>query len=124
MYRYAGARGITVCPEWWSYKDFESWALCNGYRPGFFIFRRDLTGPFSPDNCIFAPKGELGRYKTTTRHIAAFGETKLIKDWATDPRCVVSFETLRSRLRLNWPPELAITAPLRALWSAEVVATP
>ncbi|MFJ6783580.1 hypothetical protein [Streptomyces yangpuensis] len=41
--------------------------------------------------------------------ITAFGEDKPLADWATDPRCVVKREALRTRLALGWDPEDAIT---------------
>jgi len=45
------------------------------------------------------------------RAYTAFGERKLIGDWPKDPRCVVSRETLRLRLRAGEPPEQALTRP-------------
>jgi hypothetical protein len=41
----------------------------------------------------------------------AFGETKRIKEWAEDPRCVVSREVLRDRLARGILSEDAITRP-------------
>jgi hypothetical protein len=45
--------------------------------------------------------------------LTAFGETKPVRDWLRDPRCVPQGETLRSRLhRLGWSAEEALTTPL------------
>uniref|UniRef100_UPI000AB979D5 hypothetical protein n=1 Tax=Nocardia vaccinii TaxID=1822 RepID=UPI000AB979D5 len=41
--------------------------------------------------------------------ITAFGQQKTLTEWAKDPRCVVSRETVRTRLALGWSPEDAIT---------------
>lgn len=40
--------------------------------------------------------------------IRAFGERKSMADWAIDPRCKVSYTTLRMRLNLGWDAEEAI----------------
>jgi hypothetical protein len=57
-YRYYGARGVTVCREWHSFRDFEAWALDNGYREGLTIDRIDGNGNYSPDNCHWIPASE------------------------------------------------------------------
>lgn len=49
--------------------------------------------------------------KRWTYH-AAFGETKTIREWSEDPRCVVDYETLRSRLKRKEDVEKSITTPL------------
>ncbi len=42
----------------------------------------------------------------------AFGETKSVRGWSKDPRCIVSYETLSERLsRLKWDIEKAILTP-------------
>lgn len=41
--------------------------------------------------------------------IIAFGQHKTLTEWAKDSRCVVSRETVRTRLALGWEPEDAIT---------------
>lgn len=42
--------------------------------------------------------------------ITAFGETKTLREWARDPRCVVPFTALGQRIQHKVPPELAITS--------------
>jgi len=42
--------------------------------------------------------------------VTAFGETKSLKDWLADPRCVACGKTLRDRLKHGWEPEVALTA--------------
>lgn len=42
--------------------------------------------------------------------IEAFGETKTLKEWSKDSRCVVAYKTLWHRIQVrNWEPEDAIT---------------
>ncbi len=43
--------------------------------------------------------------------IEAFGEEKSLTAWAEDKRCVVSFTTLRSRVRRGWETERALRTP-------------
>lgn len=70
--------------------------------------RRFLLGNLGPEEAITKPAQDRGVSPTTT----AFGETKLLSEWAKDHRCVVNYYTLNNRVvRSNWPPELAITTP-------------
>lgn len=41
--------------------------------------------------------------------LAIFGEKKSITEWSQDPRCQVSYATLRMRLSRGWDPERALT---------------
>lgn len=45
-------------------------------------------------------------------YYTAFGETKTIREWSEDPRCVVDYETLRGRLKRKEDVEKSITTPL------------
>lgn len=73
----------------------------------------------SPNEAIHVHGRQPGRPKETMRHdrydwerargpIPAFGESKSLGEWATDPRCAVKREALRTRLALGWDPEDAI----------------
>jgi hypothetical protein len=45
--------------------------------------------------------------------IKAFGETKLLSEWVADPRCVVSYHNLYTRVvQRGWKPEKAIEEPV------------
>jgi len=55
-----------------------------------------------------SPSARAGR----SMQLEAFGETKSVGDWARDPRCIVSEETLRNRLRKGEPAARAMTEPL------------
>jgi hypothetical protein len=41
--------------------------------------------------------------------VTVFGETKRLMDWSYDPRCRVTWFTLRDRLQRGIPPEEAMT---------------
>lgn len=52
--------------------------------------------------------------RRASRGITAWGETKLLADWATDARAVVPRELIRQRVKAGWEPQEAITTPTGA----------
>lgn len=46
-----------------------------------------------------------------SRYLEAFGERKNIKQWSRDPRCVVQYKMLYSRVHEGMDLELAMTKP-------------
>ena len=44
-------KGIKVCEEWISYRNFEEWAMKNGYADDLSIDRIDSSGNYEPKNC-------------------------------------------------------------------------
>ena len=76
-YKRYGARGITVCDEWYTpgvYGNpglvaFYNWAINNGYRPGLSIDRIDNDGPYAPWNCRWVTMSEQSNNKSTNSHI-------------------------------------------------------
>lgn len=53
-YKWYGARGISVCPDWaGSFDIFKSWALQSGYADNLEIDRINNDGNYSPSNCRF-----------------------------------------------------------------------
>jgi len=57
----------------------------------------------------------MGRYSEDhtmrpPRYWTGFGVTKTTHEWIADPRCVVGYRTLRTRLyKYRWPFELSLT---------------
>lgn len=68
---------------------------------------------------IITPAQNRGMNKDNrveVKNITAFGETKSIKDWLSDERCVINEERLRFRVfRKSWDVEKALTTPERKL---------
>lgn len=111
--RYHG-NGIEVCAAWHDYAIFMQWARDHGYADDLTIDRRDNTRSYEPDNCRWITLAEQQRNRTDNVWITAFGEIKLQKDWAKDPRCAVTEVSLSRRLRDGRDPEWAISAPPRS----------
>lgn len=57
-YQYYGGKGISVCDEWLNFKNFQEWAMANGYDKNAdymecTIDRKDYSGNYCPENCRF-----------------------------------------------------------------------
>ena len=50
-YQHYGARGITVCDEWFDFNAFSKWALENGYTDELTIDRINPKSGYEPCNC-------------------------------------------------------------------------
>ena len=73
-------RGVTICSEWDSYAEFETWALANGWRSGLQVARIDKTGPYSPGNCVVVPWSENVNMRRNTARIGGVPLRKVIGD--------------------------------------------
>lgn len=110
--RYGG-RGIRVCDEWQAFSPFAEWAFANGYSPELSLDRIDNDGHYEPNNCRWVGRSEQQRNRHNNRLIQAFGESKIAKDWAEDPRCQVALITLTTRIYRGWDDQKAVETPSR-----------
>lgn len=110
-----GGRGISVCEEWREdFAKFRSWAESAGYAKGLQIDRIDVNGDYEPLNCRWVTPKTNGNNRRDNVYMTVFGETKTMKQWSEDPRCVVSYMALRQRVSKSmWPHEEALTVPSR-----------
>lgn len=65
-YKWYGAIGITMCPEWENYESFREWAKQSGYDPyaprgKCTIDRINSFGNYEPSNCRWATVTEQNR---------------------------------------------------------------
>lgn len=59
MYKYYGAKGITICDEWKNdFMIFYTWSIDNGYKENLQIDRIDNNKGYSPDNCRWVTSSE------------------------------------------------------------------
>ena len=111
-YKWYGGSGVTVCSDWQSCDAFMEWSLANGYKDWLTIDRIDANKGYSPDNCKWSTIAEQKRSKRRKHIITAYGETKMVAEWAEDPRCLVDYHTLLQRtVYSSWDPERAMTTP-------------
>ena len=96
-YKYYGAKGIMVCPQWVG--SFEQFLQDMGPRPteDHSIDRIDNNGPYSPSNCRWATPKEQARNKSNSHKITVNGETKTIAEWAET--IGISQDVISDRLR-------------------------
>lgn len=111
-YKNYGGRGITVCDRW---HDFSNFLIDIVRHPGkdFSFDRIDNNGNYEPTNWKFSTRKEQMNNTRANHPITAFGETKTMKRWSEDVRCVVCYTTLQYRINKGWEPEKAITQPAR-----------
>lgn len=97
-YKYYGAKGITVCKRWHTYKNF---LLDMGERPSpaYSIERKNPTRGYMPSNCVWATRSEQQKNKTTTRWYSNGVFTGTLVECAT--RLGISKELAHWRWR-NW----------------------
>lgn len=55
-YYLYGAKGIDVCKEWDSLKNFYNWSLDNNYKEDLTINRKDPDKGYNPENCEWVSK--------------------------------------------------------------------
>jgi len=111
-YNFYGGRGISVCKSWQKFAPFQKWALANGYTDELRIDRIDNNKGYCPSNCRFVTHSQNCRNRRSNRYITAWGETKIVTEWADDPRCKVSINTLYNRIaNYGWEAERAISEP-------------
>lgn len=108
-----GGRGIAVCDEWLN--SFEAFYLDMGARPkGTSLDRMNNELGYSKENCRWATRDEQNTNKRSNWKITAFGETRLLRDWAIANG--VNRTTIATRIReLGWSPEKAVSTPARRM---------
>ena len=101
---------IEVVPEWHSFERFKA---DMGERPdGTTLDRIDGTKGYGPGNCRWATDVEQARNKRTNVYLTAYGQTKLLVEWAEG--LGVSAAVVRQRLRAGWSVEEAVSVFLNA----------
>lgn len=81
-YKNYGGRNIIVCEEWRKFENFYA-DMHKTYKAGLSIDRIDNDKGYSKDNCQWATNAQQVRNRRMTIFITMNGETKCVKDWAT-----------------------------------------
>lgn len=104
-----GGKGITVCSEWLTFKNFYKWSMENGYSEKLTIDRIDNAKGYYPSNCKWSTYKEQNN-NTEQNHIIVFkGVSKTIAQWAEELK--MNYKVLSSRINRNWDIEKAFCAP-------------
>jgi len=106
-YKDYGSRGISVCDEWmdkkYGHKNFQKWAIANGWKKGLSIDRMDNNGNYSPDNCRWATPKQQSNNTRFNRLVTINGETKTISEWADFVG--ISQRSMTGRIEAGWNDE-------------------
>lgn len=74
-----GGRGIAMCDEWLN--SFETFYADMGPRPtGLTLERKDVNGPYSKENCVWATTGEQARNRRNSVRVEYEGQQYILKD--------------------------------------------
>ncbi len=93
-YKYYGGRGITICERWLA--DFQNFLDDMGLRPdGMTLERKDVNGPYSPENCVWATRKEQTENRRDTLTLTVDGVTKTLNEWSAETG--ISYGTLKAR---------------------------
>lgn len=110
-YKYYGARGIRVCPEWKvprkGYELFKSWALLHGYTDELTLDRIDNSKDYSPENCRWVTMKTQNNNRRSNRLITYRGQTKTLVQWSE--RLGIHKNALKGRLNRGWSVEKAFS---------------
>ena len=102
-----GGRGITVCDRWSGRDGFKNFLSDMGPRPpGMSLDRIDNERGYAPENCRWATRPEQQNNRRTNRHVAAFGQTFTLAQWAE--RTGIAYYVIRLRIDRGWEPERAV----------------
>lgn len=110
-YKHYGGKGVTVCDRWRSFEAFVAdMGACPG--PSMTVDRKRNSAGYEPGNCRWATKAQQNAHRSNVLQLTHAGRTLNATQWAAE--LGLSANTLRSRLRLGWTVERALTEPTGA----------
>lgn len=110
-YKYYGANGIKMCPEWSErFIVFRDWALANGYDDLLTIERSRVNEGYCPANCTWIPIADQNNNKTNSRRVEYNGALVTVRDLSV--RMDLHYQTLTRRLNAGWTVQDAVETPI------------
>lgn len=82
-YPFYGGRGITVCDEWGSFRNFEK-DMLPSYKEGLSLERIDNNKGYSKENCRWATSKDQAINRRNTKLFEFNNMKKTLTDWATE----------------------------------------
>ena len=106
------SRGITVCEEWRTFKNFYEWAISHGWNYGLQLDRINNDGNYCPENCRFVTSEINNLNRRNNIFIDVNGESVLAKEYFSNSNHddSVDYNTFISRVKHGWEIE-------RSLWT-------
>ncbi len=101
-YKYYGARGIEVCPEWKNdFNSFYEWSVSNGYKESekqglYTIDRIDPNGNYTPDNCRWVDMTIQSNNRRNNTKYMYDGELLTLREISYKSN--IDYSTLRGRI--------------------------
>lgn len=100
-YRYYGAKGVKICNEWKiSFKNFQEWAITNGYKDNLTIDRINNNGNYEPNNCRWVTRKEQNNNMSTNHIVEYKGKKYTLAKLAETYN--LNYNLIKSRIRYNW----------------------
>ncbi len=106
-YKWYGARGIDVCPEWDDFAAFRTWAFANGYAEDLTIDRTNNDLGYFPENCTWQSRDAQNANRAIVRK-APDGRPA----WQVAEENGIPRRTYNSRIADGWSLHDAMTRPL------------
>ena len=109
-YKTYGGRGISVCPEWFSFGNFLR--DMGEKSPGSTIHRIDNDKGYNKSNCVWCNSHKTqARLKTSNTIVKWNGESHCLAEWSEIMN--IPFTALRMRFHRGWSIKDALTKPIR-----------
>lgn len=102
-----GGRGISICDEWHDFRNFQDWAIKNGYKEGLQIDRIDVNGNYEPCNCRWVDIITQARNKRNNHKVEWRGAVYTLSQ--IERMTGVDHRLIGKRLKRGWDVERAIT---------------
>lgn len=111
-YARYGGRGIAICAEWRA--SFGSFLADMGEPPpGHSLERSDNNGPYSKENCVWAPDEVQQRNRRSNRRLVFQGRTQSLAAWADE--LGIPYFTIHARLRRGWSVDRALSEAVNVM---------
>jgi hypothetical protein len=109
-YKSYGGRGITLCNEWMTFKEFYN-DMGKEYKPWLTIERRNVNGGYNKENCYWADMVTQANNTRRNRYETVDGVTDTVANLAR--KYGITYATAQHRLYRGWDIEKAFKTPQR-----------
>lgn len=109
-YIYYGAKGIKVCEEWKKdFRNFQDWALKNGYNDKLTIDRIDNKKGYTPNNCRWVTTFEQNNNLSSNHKICYEGKNYTsMSSFCREKK--INYDKFRQKIRQGYTIQDALTS--------------